>query len=79
MELDETMGDTATNISDHETSIMLALSSCILEKTVMLLDLSHLISQLDCLLALAFVAKTNDWCRPQINENRMMSIKDGQH
>ena len=79
LELDESMGDTATNICDHETSIMIALSAHILKQSALLIDFAHLASQLDCLLALALVAKENDWCRPSMNEEETMIIRDGRH
>ena len=79
LELDESMGDTATNICDHETSIMIALSAHILKQSALLTDFAHLASQLDCLLALALVAKENDWCRPSMNEEETMIIREGRH
>jgi DNA mismatch repair ATPase MutS len=60
------MGDTATNICDHETSIMLALSAFVLERSVLILDIAHSLCQLDCLLSLATVARENNWCRPDV-------------
>ena len=42
LELDESMGDTATNICDHETSIMIALSAHILKQSALLTDFAHL-------------------------------------
>ena len=62
------MGDTATNICDHETTIMLALSAYVLERSTLLLDIAHLLCQLDCLLSLATVARENNWCKPDLVE-----------
>ena len=42
IELDQSMGDTATNISDHETSIMLQLSNHIIGESELLVEFSHL-------------------------------------
>ena len=42
IELDQTMGDTATNICDHETSVMLQLSNHILGESELLVEFSHL-------------------------------------
>ena len=42
IELDQSMGDTATNISDHEISIMLQLSKHIVDETELLVEFSHL-------------------------------------
>ncbi len=79
VELDQTLGDTATIISDHETSIMLALSTYILEKTDLILNISHSICQLDCLLALATVARDNDWCKPEVSHDEELIIRNGRH
>ena len=73
------MGDTATNICDHETSIMLALSSFILERSALILEISHCICQLDCLLALATVAKENDWCRPHLTQDHTSLVIKVKH
>ena len=74
-ELDESMGDTATNICDHETSIMLALSAFVLERSVLILDIAHSLCQLDCLLSLATVARENNWCRPDVVDQGTVVIR----
>lgn len=79
-EIDQTIGDTATHICDHETSIMLAMATHVLEQSGLILDIAHAISQLDCLLALSMVAKENNWCKPNIVEaGQSLEIKDGRH
>lgn len=79
-ELDQTIGDTATHICDHETSIMLAMATHVLEQSGLILDIAHTISQLDCLLALSIVAKENNWCKPNIiQDGHTLMIKDGRH
>ena len=69
------MGDTATNICDHETSIMLALSAFVLERSVLILDIAHSLCQLDCLLSLATVARENNWCRPDVVDQGTVVIR----
>lgn len=80
LELDMSMGDTATNICEHETSIMISLSNQIISQSSLLLEVSHLACQLDCLLSLATVAKNNDWCQPSVVEDAgCLDIIDGRH
>ena len=73
------MGDTATSICDHETSIMLALSGHIVAQTTMLIEFSHLVSQLDCLQAFATASNILGWVRPLISEDGVMEIHEGKH
>ncbi len=40
---------------------------------------AFLISQLDCLLSFSEVAKSNDYCKPEINEGFAIDIKAGRH
>ena len=77
--LDESLGDTRTNIINHERSIALALSSSILEKSSVILKAAHLMSQLDVLLALATVSRDNAWSKPTVIENGPFEIEDGRH
>ena len=49
-------------------------------KSSLLLEISHLIAQLDCLLALASAAKDFGWTKPAMTEVRNeLSIQDGRH
>ncbi len=40
---------------------------------------AFLISQLDCLLSFSEVAKSNDYCKPEVNESYAIDIKSGRH
>lgn len=40
---------------------------------------ANVISQLDCLLSFAKVARSNDYVRPQVNDSESIVIKDGRH
>ncbi|MEO9257278.1 MAG: DNA mismatch repair protein MutS, partial [Crocinitomicaceae bacterium] len=40
---------------------------------------AHFIAHLDCLLSFSTVAKTNHYVKPIINEERVLSIKEGRH
>ena len=40
---------------------------------------AFLISQLDCLLSFSEIAKSNDYCKPEVNEGFAIDIKSGRH
>lgn len=40
---------------------------------------ARVIGELDCLISFATVAKTNHYCRPEVNEKMQIEIQDGRH
>lgn len=42
-------------------------------------DTARALAELDCWQALAEVAATNNYCRPQVDESSVLEIKDGRH
>ncbi len=42
-------------------------------------DVARFLARLDCLLNLAFVAERRDYCRPRLNDEGCIHIKDGRH
>lgn len=40
---------------------------------------AHRIAMLDCLHAFAVVAQENNYCKPEINDGKILDIKDGRH
>ncbi|MBR1857537.1 MAG: DNA mismatch repair protein MutS [Oribacterium sp.] len=40
---------------------------------------SHYVALIDCIISLSKVATDNNYCRPEINENGIINIKDGRH
>lgn len=40
---------------------------------------ANLIAQLDCLLSFSIIAKQNNYTKPEINESKIIDIKDGRH
>lgn len=40
---------------------------------------AHLIAQIDCLQSFAAVALANGYCRPQLNDSKVIDIKEGRH
>lgn len=42
-------------------------------------EAAAIVAQLDCLQSLAQVALENDYCRPQVDDGKILRIKDGRH
>ena len=79
-QLDETLGDTATLISEHENAIMLSMASYVAENAEAVLNPARFCSVLDCLLAMAEIAAEFDWVKPEIvEEGQELEIVDGKH
>jgi DNA mismatch repair protein MSH5 len=79
-ELDVALGDTATSIADHETRIMVRLTKYILAHSEQVLAPTRYSALLDCLLAMATVAKENAWIRPKmIPSGGLIDIEGGRH
>ena len=81
LELDATIGDTASDIAEMETSIMIRLSTVVLASTRLLIELTCLASELDAILSLAITALERNWIRPSINDSQPgpISIVNGRH
>jgi DNA mismatch repair protein MSH5 len=78
-ELDALLGDTQCDIIDHETAIMHRLQEVILERAPLLMSVMEHTAELDCLLALAVFANEHNLVRPELTEERVVSIKAGRH
>jgi DNA mismatch repair protein MSH5 len=78
-ELDRMLGDTMVEIVDYESRILLKLVQFIQGKIAPLYKLIKLASELDCLIALALVAKENNYVRPVLTEERVLEIERGRH
>ncbi|RZF43917.1 hypothetical protein LSTR_LSTR007253 [Laodelphax striatellus] len=80
-ELDEKLGDMWVKIVEQESKIMLQVLHFIRKNVKPLLAMLEPISELDCLLAMAQVAKQNGYCRPELidSDNQLIEIVDGRH
>ncbi|KAL5016536.1 hypothetical protein ScPMuIL_006125 [Solemya velum] len=78
-ELDQLLGDTQCEITDHETSIMHRLQNMILEHSNVLMDVMDLAAELDCLMSLADCAREFGYVRPTMVTNAIIEIKNGRH
>lgn len=81
VELDEYFGDTATKISEKETTIMVKLIDFILKRTEDLLTVTRYSAVLDCLMSLAIVGGELGWKRPQVMPEGTSDLKvaNGRH
>ncbi|GIX99700.1 mutS protein homolog 5 [Caerostris darwini] len=77
--LDALLGDTLCDIYDKETQIMHKLQDIILEMKEVLVGVMEYASKLDCLIALAAVAKENNWVQPEISNDGELTVIKGRH
>ncbi|XP_043939171.1 mutS protein homolog 5 [Protopterus annectens] len=78
-ELDTIFGDLHCDIRDQETVVMHQLQAKILEKSKVLFDVIDCVAQLDCLIAMAVLAREGSYTRPRLTEKNIIDIKDGRH
>ncbi|XP_078354214.1 mutS protein homolog 5-like isoform X2 [Oculina patagonica] len=78
-ELDNLLGDTQCEITDHETAIMHRLQTVILEHTKVLMDVMECSAELDCLISLALCARENNYVCPQLTTDSVLNIEQGRH
>ncbi|XP_072134230.1 mutS protein homolog 5 [Mobula birostris] len=78
-ELDTMLGDLHCEIRDLETAVMYQLQAKVLEKSTVLYDVMEYTAQLDCLIAMAVVARENNYIRPKFTSKNIINIKDGRH
>ncbi|XP_029213276.2 mutS protein homolog 5-like isoform X3 [Acropora millepora] len=78
-ELDNLLGDTQCEITDHETAIMHRLQTVILEHTKVLVDVMDCCAELDCLISLALCARENNYVCPQLTTSSVLNIEQGRH
>ncbi|KAJ4450533.1 hypothetical protein ANN_01960 [Periplaneta americana] len=78
-QLDDVVGDTIVEISNHESRILLGLVQYIQERISPMQKIIKMASELDCLIALAMVAKENNYTRPTLMEEQVLDITGGRH
>jgi DNA mismatch repair protein MutS len=62
-----------------EYGIFSKVRHLIVEKTAAILTMASFLATVDCLLSLAQVARENQYCRPEINEDKTISMVHGRH
>ncbi|KAK5046143.1 hypothetical protein LTR84_008600 [Exophiala bonariae] len=78
-EMDRDLGDLYAVICDYEIEIAYDLAQTILAEEKLLIAVSDLCGELDCLLALAHAAHQYRLTRPCISEENLIDIKGGRH
>ena len=78
-ELDDHFGDMYANICDKEIEITHELAVDVLRYEDMLVKVSNVCGELDCLLALAQGAQLHKLSRPRLSKENIIRIKGGRH
>nr|XP_016437797.1 PREDICTED: DNA mismatch repair protein MSH5-like isoform X2 [Nicotiana tabacum] len=78
-ELDNLLGDIYHKILDMERAIMRDLVSHILQLSVHVNKAVNFAAELDCILALALVARQNNYVRPNLTKEDVIDIRNGRH
>ena len=78
-ELDDTLGDIHSNMTDIELSIMQSLCVFVLEYEGPLLEMIHACSELDCILSLTIAAKKYGYVQPHMTQSNVLEIQGGRH
>ena len=78
-ELDRLLGDTQSEICDHESGIMHRLQNTILQFVELLLKALCIASDVDCLLSIASFAKDFNLVFPNITTEKTINIEKGRH
>ncbi|OMO83496.1 hypothetical protein CCACVL1_11376 [Corchorus capsularis] len=78
-ELDDLLGDIYHKILDMERAIIRDLVSHILTFSTHLFKAVNFVSELDCFLSLAMVARQNNYVRPTLTMETFLDIQNGRH
>ncbi|XP_071454874.1 mutS protein homolog 5-like [Hetaerina americana] len=78
-EMDNVFGDFFVQVMAHELRIMVKLVEFILEHLSPVIKLVKHAAELDCLIALATVARENGYVRPMLTDERIIEIHGGRH
>lgn len=78
-ELDRLLGDTQSEICDHESGIMHRLQNTILQYVELILTALDFASDLDCLVSIASFAKDFNLVFPHITTDKSIIIQGGRH
>ena len=77
--LDSMLGDTQSEICDHESGIMHRLQNMILQYAHILVKALDFAAEFDCLLSIANFSKDNNLCFPEIDSGKVIRIRAGRH
>jgi DNA mismatch repair protein MSH5 len=78
-ELDDTIGDVQSSITDRQRALLLEVEDAILDAEGPLQQLASLLSKVDAIISLGAIAAEMDFVRPEIVEESVIIIKEGRH
>ncbi|KAI9322167.1 DNA mismatch repair protein MutS [Dichotomocladium elegans] len=78
-ELDDSLGDVHEMIVDREIELLHDLTERLSEYFPPLLDMADACAELDCLLALAHVARLHNYVQPELTLDNRVEITQGRH
>lgn len=78
-EMDQQFGDVYTMACDREIEILHALAQSVLQYDELLVSVSDLCGELDCLLALAHGARQYNLVRPKMTRDNVIKVSGGRH
>ncbi|ORY41873.1 P-loop containing nucleoside triphosphate hydrolase protein, partial [Rhizoclosmatium globosum] len=78
-QMDESIGDLHSIIADKEIALIQGLQDSVSKYSPMLIDVSSVCAELDCLLALAEAAKKYDFVCPEMVDSDVLEIVEGRH
>ena len=78
-ELDDTIGDVQSSITDRQRALLLEVEDFLLDAEASLQKLAAMLSKIDALISLGMIAIEMDFVRPEIVEESVIIIKEGRH
>lgn len=78
-ELDDTIGDVQSSITDRQRTLLLEVEDGLLDAESPLQHLAAMLSRIDAFISLGVIATEMDFVRPEIVEESVIIIKEGRH
>lgn len=78
-ELDDTIGDVQSSITDRQRALLLEVEDFLLDAEASLQKVASMLSKMDALISLGMIAIEMDFVRPEIVEESVIIIKEGRH
>lgn len=78
-ELDDTIGDVQSSITDRQRTLLLEVEDGLLDAEAPLQQLAAMLSRIDAFISLGVIATEMDFVRPEIVDESVIIIKEGRH
>lgn len=78
-ELDDTIGDVQSSITDRQRTLLLEVEDGLLDAEAPLQQLAAMLSRIDAFISLGVIATEMDFVRPEIVDEPVVIIKEGRH